>query len=264
MARDLTLNARPRTDWGGSPTSPAAYAPLERGIVVHWNGPGMGAYSRAQVAGIVAGTWDYHVKQNGWADIAYNYSVDRYGEIWTGRGDRKWNAASGTTDANTNYLAVECLCGVGDVFTGEMMQAIDRIAAAYVASGRTPKAYRHRDVTATACPGDEIAAYVAALSDRMASAAPDLGIASAPSIPKAMAGAGAPTLPEAEYLPDYLVQATDNTMYAVYSNGRVRQLIFPELQYFEGLFAKAKNDLTVVRTTNKDNDAIMHNRSLLG
>jgi hypothetical protein len=42
--------------------------------------------SPAQSAAIVRGIQTYHVKGNGWNDIGYNFLVDRYGQIFEGRG----------------------------------------------------------------------------------------------------------------------------------------------------------------------------------
>lgn len=244
----LVFNSFPRSAWGGSPNSPAAAAPVDQGLVIHWNGPGLGAYSADAVAGIVAGTWRFHVQTNGWSDIAYNYSVDRFGRIWTGRGDLKWNAASGDNFANTRLLAVECLMGEGDTFTDAMKGGLATIAAAYVASGRARKCYGHRDVVATACPGGEVYDFVRLLNQNMGSSTftPQLNPA-------------APADDDEEDMPEYLIQATDNTMYAIYPNGRCRVLIYPELLHLQ----KTNTNLSVVKTTNRENDMIMSHRALL-
>lgn len=243
----LVLQSMPRTSWGASARSPGSWAPTAAGIVVHWNGPPMGAYSEDQVAAIVRGTRDFHVNGNGWADIAYNFSVDRFGRIWEGRGDEVWNAASGDSAANQNLLAVECLCGKGDPFPDAMKRGLAEIAAAYVAAGRTPHCCGHRDVVATECPGDEIMAYVRQLNENMRSGSlllPD----AAPEPQKEMD------------MPEYLFQATAQTMFAVYATGRVRELTYPELQYL-----KAKDStIVVVQSGDPKNDAVMRMRSMLG
>lgn len=262
MSSGLKLQVNSREDWGGTPSSPASFAALDEGIIVHWNGPAMGAYRVDDVPGIILNTWRYHVQSNGWADIAYNFSIDRFGDIWTGRGDRKWNAASGTTYANMNYLAVEMLCGEGDGFTDAMKSALERLALAYVESGRAPHAYRHRDVTQTACPGEEIAAHVGALNARMANGL-DISLGAASYAPQRNATQAPKTIGALE-MPEYLIQATDTTMYGVYASGSVRQLIYPELQYLEKAFADKSVPMIVVKTVNKDNDLIVHSRSVLG
>lgn len=241
----FNVDAQPRTAWGGSPTSPAAYAPNDSGIVVHWNGPGLGTYTAEQVPALIAATYKYHVGQQGWADIAYNYSVDRFGRIWTGRGWQKWNAASGETSANQRLLAVECLMGQGDQITQPMVDALKAITVAYVAGGNAPNVVGHRNVVATECPGDTLLAYVAQL-DALA------------KHPAGQSTTQPAPVGEIE-LPEYLIQATDDTVYAVYCDGRCRQIIYPELQYLKSV----RPNLIMIATTNKENDQLIFDRSRL-
>jgi hypothetical protein len=210
----------------------------------------MGEYSASAVPGLVSGTWSFHVNTNGWADIAYNFSVDRFGRIWEGRGDLKWNAASGDTYANSRYLAVECLCGKGDSFTDAMKGGLAAIAAAYIASGRTPRMYCHRDVVATECPGDEIVSYIRLLDKNM-----QMGAGFTPQ-----RGSVPISDDEGEDMPEYLIQASDKTMYGVYPSGKTRQLIYPELQYLQ----RTDSDITVVKSDNRENDQILAHRAQLG
>jgi len=77
-----------RPAWGadesivrGSPS----YADRVRLSVVHHTA-GTNSYSAAQSAAIVRGIQRYHVLSNGWNDIGYNFLVDKYGQIFEGRG----------------------------------------------------------------------------------------------------------------------------------------------------------------------------------
>ncbi|MDQ3874569.1 MAG: N-acetylmuramoyl-L-alanine amidase [Actinomycetota bacterium] len=89
--RTLSLAGSPpiisRLSWGanerirrGSPQ----YTTSVRFAVVHHTA-GSNRYSRSESAAIVRGIQAYHVKSNGWNDIAYNFLVDKYGQVFEGR-----------------------------------------------------------------------------------------------------------------------------------------------------------------------------------
>ncbi|MDP1819360.1 MAG: peptidoglycan recognition protein [Acidimicrobiales bacterium] len=42
-------------------------------------------YSAADTAALLRGIYDFHVHSNGWCDIAYNFLVDRHGQVFEGR-----------------------------------------------------------------------------------------------------------------------------------------------------------------------------------
>ena len=54
------------------------------GAIVHHTAS-TNSYTAAQSAALMRGFQAYHVKSNGWADIGYNFLVDRYGQIFEGR-----------------------------------------------------------------------------------------------------------------------------------------------------------------------------------
>jgi flagellar hook assembly protein FlgD len=62
-----------------------SYADRVHLSIVHHTA-GTNSYTRAQSAGIVRGIQRYHVLANGWDDIGYNFLVDRYGQVFEGRG----------------------------------------------------------------------------------------------------------------------------------------------------------------------------------
>jgi flagellar hook assembly protein FlgD len=77
-----------RSQWGADESivrAPPWYADRVRLAIVHHTA-GTNDYSAAQSAAIVRGIQRYHVLANGWNDIGYNFLVDRYGQVFEGRG----------------------------------------------------------------------------------------------------------------------------------------------------------------------------------
>jgi flagellar hook assembly protein FlgD len=77
-----------RTQWGADESIVRAapyYADRLRFAVVHHTA-GTNSYTAAESAAIVRGIQRYHVLANGWNDIGYNFLVDKYGQIFEGRG----------------------------------------------------------------------------------------------------------------------------------------------------------------------------------
>ena len=77
-----------RAQWGADESivrAPPYYADRLRFAVVHHTA-GTNSYTASQSAAIVRGIQRYHVLANGWNDIGYNFLVDKYGQVFEGRG----------------------------------------------------------------------------------------------------------------------------------------------------------------------------------
>ena len=77
-----------RAQWGANESivrAPPSYADRVRFAVVHHTA-GTNNYAASQSAAIVRGIQTYHVLGNGWNDIGYNFLVDKYGQVFEGRG----------------------------------------------------------------------------------------------------------------------------------------------------------------------------------
>ena len=77
-----------RAEWGADEAIVRAkpyYASAVHFAVVHHTA-GTNAYSASESAAIVRGIERYHVLANGWNDIGYNFLVDKYGQVFEGRG----------------------------------------------------------------------------------------------------------------------------------------------------------------------------------
>lgn len=131
------------------------------------------------------GMYDFHTKEKGWPDLAYNFLVDPFGEIWEGRGGSLAGPVRGDATGGSQGFAQLC-CFIGDhTATPPTAKAMTSMATllAWLASryridlaaGRrvtftsrgsnrwargtrvstTPIA-AHRDMSLTACPGDAL------------------------------------------------------------------------------------------------------------
>ena len=77
-----------RSQWGANESivrRPPRYADRLAFAVVHHTA-GAQPSSRAESAAIVRGIQAYHVLSNGWDDIGYNFLVDRFGQVFEGKG----------------------------------------------------------------------------------------------------------------------------------------------------------------------------------
>src|SRR5438270_253610 len=64
------------------------------------------SYTRSQSAGIVRGIYAYHTNTRGYCDIAYNFLVDKYGQIFEGRNGGITKNVIGAHTGGYNYESV--------------------------------------------------------------------------------------------------------------------------------------------------------------
>jgi hypothetical protein len=74
----------PRGGWTARPATAVSYGTAVRMAVVH-HSVSSNNYSPSDVPGILRSIQAYHMDGNGWADIGYNFVVDKYGQIWEAR-----------------------------------------------------------------------------------------------------------------------------------------------------------------------------------
>jgi hypothetical protein len=90
------------------------------------------SYSKSQSAALVRGIYRYHTMTRGYSDIAYNFLVDRYGQIFEGRagGIDKPVIGAHTKGFNTGSIGVSMIGTFGSVSpTSAMMGAMKRLIA---------------------------------------------------------------------------------------------------------------------------------------
>ena len=125
----------------------------------------------------------YHTKNLGWSDIGYNFLVDRFGRLWTGRAGGARRAVRGAHTLGFNSTSTG-VAVIGNFETGKPSQkvltALVHLAAwkldkydrkprgkvkvfshgsdrySYGRKVRLPVLDGHRDTNQTACPGTSL------------------------------------------------------------------------------------------------------------
>lgn len=169
-----------RDRWGAARGGSPSYADGVRYAVVHHTVTS-NTYSRGDAAGIVRSIQHHHMRGNGWKDIAYNFLVDRHGQIFEGRRGGMDRPVVGAHAAGFNSGSVG-IALIGDHRNGGLTDAavtalrdllawlcsqhgIDPQATTVETSSgssRYPRGHRtrldclsgHRDASRTSCPGD--------------------------------------------------------------------------------------------------------------
>lgn len=177
-----------RAQWGANEAMRCGNTVYDKGIragIVHHTA-GSNDYAPEDSAGIIRSIYEYHTRELGWCDIAYNAMVDKYGQVFEGRagGMDKPVEGSHTGGFNIDTWGVAML-GDFDVVppteiqvrnTGRLLGwrlGLDHIdprgtvvltsaggSFTHFPRGATPTLptiFTHRDVGITDCPGN--AAY---------------------------------------------------------------------------------------------------------
>lgn len=185
----LSMPAK-RADWRATESRAARNLPVRtpRGVVVHHTAGG-NVYRPDQVPGILRGIQRFHVRDRGWADIAYTALVDRYGTVWEGRvggiGIPHQGAhAAGVNDvyAGIAYLGDTTREPATDVAVDAMVDLLGWASARYgysptgtisVRGAARPVIAGHHQVNRTSCPGRDLIARLPEIRDRADRAARD-------------------------------------------------------------------------------------------
>lgn len=176
------LVVRPRSEWTDAEPAGELVAEEVRFLLVHHTA-GNTQHSEADVPAILGGIRAFHVREKGWPDIAYNFLIDRYGQVWEGRaGSLDGPVRGDATGGNQGFSQLVCLIGdfTAELPTPEAQEALvltlawraDRYeidtgpgaSVGFVSRGsnRWPEGTEvtatpiagHRDMSHTSCPGD--------------------------------------------------------------------------------------------------------------
>lgn len=153
------------------------------------------SYSRKESAALVRGIYRYHVLGRGYSDIAYNFLVDRYGQVFEGRwgGITKPVIGAHTLGFNTGTTGIALIGTFTDASPpAAMLDALERVLAwkldvhhlppagtVEMTSGGNGKYERgtevdlarisgHRDGSPTACPGSRMYGLLPEVRDAVA------------------------------------------------------------------------------------------------
>ncbi|MFT7184177.1 MAG: putative membrane protein [Oceanicoccus sp.] len=116
----------------------------------------------------------YHALSRGWGDIGYNYLVDSDGKIYEGRYGGDGAVAGHAAGYNTASVGIALLGNfeetpitadmmkglMGLVFDQAVLHGIDPDGSSTFRGDYIPNIMGHRDVSATACPGDVTYEYL--------------------------------------------------------------------------------------------------------
>jgi hypothetical protein len=176
-----------RAEWGARKPGKFDNPPVGklRGAVVHHT-ENANNYTQAQVPSLIYNIQGYHMGARGWADIGYNFLVDRFGGIWEGRADSIAKNVVGAHAApfNTGSVGVSVMGSfvsenppqaavdaVGRVIAWKLaMSGVLNLKGTVVYPEDPAKKPRdvvtgHGNVNATSCPGAKLAAKLPALRD---------------------------------------------------------------------------------------------------
>lgn len=140
-------------------------------FVVHWGGSpvrvgaeqGIRAEEEAQLR-----SWEYfHMEVQGWLGIAYNWAIGNSGTLYRLRGENRSAATSGDEEPdgipeNHEGIAVVFIIGLGQLASDAALDTFRLFYAERGLGAGIDRVIRHKDASATTCPGDQLSEWVAA------------------------------------------------------------------------------------------------------
>lgn len=154
-----------RSKWGAPAFDGPYDGTAKRELFIHHEaGPVRHPQPEASEHVIMRGIRNQHIHSNGWDDIGYSYVLFPSGRLYTGRGFKGLPAAQ--LSHNSGTIAI-CCAGHGDKQQLTVMQKRRLIKAAnHLHALGVRWVGGHRQVTATACPGQKIYDWVTPLAEQ--------------------------------------------------------------------------------------------------
>lgn len=220
-----------RAQWGADESRrghPPKYSASTRAGILHHTA-GSNDYTPEQAPGIVRAIYAYHTGALGWSDIGYNLLIDRFGTIYEGRAGGLERGVIGAHSGgfNTETFGISIIgTFMSALPPGPARDAVVRATAwkfrvhgisadpnatvditsrgsTLYPEGATARMHTlsgHRDVSATACPGDALYPHLPELRNQVFH-----GSASPPGPVPADPPPLLPPLPDLDVLPDLSV-----------------------------------------------------------
>ncbi|XP_052262662.1 peptidoglycan-recognition protein SC2-like isoform X3 [Dreissena polymorpha] len=148
-----------RHEWGArSPTRPHTLLTHTPKYMFIHHGATPFCHTKAECTQMVKSAQNYHMDGHGYSDIEYSFLVGEDGNVYEGRG---WDAVGAHT---LNYNSVGlAICVIGD-FTNRLpndaaLNAVKQLVQCAHDNHKITATYMlrgHRDVGATACPGNKL------------------------------------------------------------------------------------------------------------
>lgn len=140
------VNVRSRSSWGArAPRSRSTTSWASRQeVTLH--------YSAGPVTQTPRQIQNFHMDGNGWADVGYNFLVDRNGVAYEGRG---WTVVGAhAAPRNTAGIGI-CFIGRDNMTHEAKRTVVELYDEANRRAGRTLARKGHRDINSTSCPGTD-------------------------------------------------------------------------------------------------------------
>lgn len=159
------MNIQSRSRWGAAPPRWQNQLSRSAGVYIHYNGPPVSGAVLAgdynAVAAFLRGVQNFHMRNNGWPDIAYSFAVDSVGRVWELRG---WGIVGAhTLNWNDRSHAIFLPLGGNQQPTREQERACRAVIAAHDARYGRGFVKGHRDApNSTSCPGNAVSARIQA------------------------------------------------------------------------------------------------------
>ncbi|MFA0961569.1 N-acetylmuramoyl-L-alanine amidase [Roseivirga sp. BDSF3-8] len=172
-----------RSGWGArAPRSGYSYTNVTH-LVIHHEGGGASPY-RSNWAAVVRSIQNYHMDNNGWSDIGYNFLAAPDGTLYEGRGE---NVIGAHFCGENSYTMAVCYMGDYSIYSPAAagMRAIEDLFAwkasknginptgssyHYSVGGSLANVCGHRDNDGcTTCPGGNLYAYMSTIRNNIQS-----------------------------------------------------------------------------------------------